>query len=955
MALGSEGGLGLPPAPECVGSYGSSALGCWLRRLWSQGADQGAKGGGLVLRNCRPGLVILCLALLTNLVTWPRFALGLRIVDLIGIGGVPFSNPSAISDGQVVGGYGPYGQGFSWTYGGGVTDLGYSVGPIAVNKGQVVGEVRGGWYTSAFSWTHTGGMVSLDFLSKSPDASCNSSSAVSVSDGQVVGFTCGPFPGTHAFSWTQAGGMLDLGTFGGLMSRATGVSEGQVVGYFRVSGEVFPHAFSWTQAGGMIDLGPIRHEPERDRSAVLVDHGQVVGTNSAGRAFIWTQAGGMVDLGTLGGAYSFAYALSEGQVVGATSDAGGAVHGFSWTHAGGMIDLGSLIPIGVSKGQVVGQVNFSDGSVHAFSWTQAGGMVDLGRLLEEQTNGAYLGSVATAVSNGMIVGVASTNDSFHSAGGQASILWELSTSYVALGDSYSSGEGVPPYFTDSANLTDTCHRSLGAYSTMVRDSHGQPYMHAGATGFLACSGARSYNVKINGSPPASGPGEPAQLDQNVIDTGTNLITITIGGNDAGFGAIVERCVSEPDCTGDFYMDRILDRVGRVLYDSSTNPATGVYADIKAKAPAGARIVVLDYPRLVSGIECDHVQPPFSDGGDTRIPTKILSSKEQQFIRGAADKLNALIAEKAAAAGLSYVSVANTFNDHEVCSSKPWIHGLEWPWDPILKAANFHPNAVGQRKYAERLNACLGTSPPSDCSTPLPTPTLLAQSRNAEPLDGVISSIGLLTVTPAESTPCGSTRFLVLGEQIRLQGTGFSPGATIALSLRYGDVNDKTSLGGSIADITGDLDTTVTLPTGLTTPIFGLIEARGDSDGDTRSLVDMVYILESLAMDADGDGVPDACDNCATVPNPDQSDLDGDGAGDGCDPCPQGFENKCQIGCAGDCNGDDTVSIGEVAKCANAFLGRPLVICPAADSNNDDLVSFGEVAGCVISFLNGCAP
>jgi hypothetical protein len=39
-------------------------------------------------------------------------------------------------------------------------------------------------------------------------------------------------------------------------------------------------------------------------------------------------------------------------------------------------------------------------------------------------------------------------------------------------------------------------------------------------------------------------------------------------------------------------------------------------------------------------------------------------------------------------------------------------------------------------------------------------------------------------------------------------------------------------------------------------------------------------------DEDGDGVPDACDNCPHLPNPEQADGDGDHVGDACDPRPE---------------------------------------------------------------------
>ena len=62
------------------------------------------------------------------------------------------------------------------------------------------------------------------------------------------------------------------------------------------------------------------------------------------------------------------------------------------------------------------------------------------------------------------------------------------------------------------------------------------------------------------------------------------------------------------------------------------------------------------------------------------------------------------------------------------------------------------------------------------------------------------------------------------------------------------------------------------------------------DGDPNTVNDVADGLGGCHgtranTDTDGDGVPNASDNCPDVSNPDQSDQDFDGRGDRCDPCP----------------------------------------------------------------------
>jgi hypothetical protein len=108
------------------------------------------------------------------------------------------------------------------------------------------------------------------------------------------------------------------------------------------------------------------------------------------------------------------------------------------------------------------------------------------------------------------------------------------TSYVALGDSYSSGEGNAPYEagTDDEGIPDLCHRSSAAYGPLLDAAVG-----LGPMLFKACSGAVTADISERS---ANNPTEPAQLGW--LTESTKAVTLTIGGDDVGFASVLEHCV-----------------------------------------------------------------------------------------------------------------------------------------------------------------------------------------------------------------------------------------------------------------------------------------------------------------------------------------------------------------------------------------------------------------------------
>jgi len=216
--------------------------------------------------------------------------------------------------------------------------------------------------------------------------------------------------------------------------------------------------------------------------------------------------------------------------------------------------------------------------------------------------------------------------------------------YIALGDSFTAGQGAPPYRSDDCKQSRyTSYPTVAAVFSLYR-----------LTANKACSGATVADTA-------------AQLAG--VSPQTKLVTLTVGGIDAGSNELLAACALNPDPAAEPCKSALESSAAKL---AALGPQlVGLYATIAATLP-NAKVVVLNYPRLFA--------PGVAPLGD--------------LVNTASDGLNAVIAGAVAATGnprVTLVDVTQEFAGHGIGSRLPYI-----AFDPadLLAAANFHPNALG---------------------------------------------------------------------------------------------------------------------------------------------------------------------------------------------------------------------------------------------------------------------
>ena len=157
----------------------------------------------------------------------------------------------------------------------------------------------------------------------------------------------------------------------------------------------------------------------------------------------------------------------------------------------------------------------------------------------------------------------------------------------------------------------------------------------------------------------------------VVST-TKYVTISVGGNDAGFSSVITEC-AQPGWMSN--CDGAINTAQSFINNTLPGRLNTLYASIKSRAPS-AVVVVTGYPRIFQGEDCN--------------AATFFSPSEETRLNQTADLLNGKLSAAAAAKGFKFANPTSRFIGHAVCDDVEWINGLS---NPISES--YHPNRSGQ--------------------------------------------------------------------------------------------------------------------------------------------------------------------------------------------------------------------------------------------------------------------
>jgi lysophospholipase L1-like esterase len=257
--------------------------------------------------------------------------------------------------------------------------------------------------------------------------------------------------------------------------------------------------------------------------------------------------------------------------------------------------------------------------------------------------------------------------------------------YVSLGDSYTSAPLVP---VPTGNPIG-CGRSTNNYPSDVAR-----VIAPSSFTDVSCGSATTVNMTQPQSVPFGGTNPP---QFNALTPSDTLVTVGIGGNDAGLIGVAETC-AETDITHPFghacqdHYQASGSDPNIAAVDATGPKVAGVLQGIHQRSPS-ARVLIVGYPDglPVNGSNCWPLVP--------------LSSGDIKYFNSLEQRLNSVIASAASSNNATFVDTWQSSIGHDAC--KPpgvaWVNGIV----PNSVAYPLHPNQAGEQNMANQVLVALG--------------------------------------------------------------------------------------------------------------------------------------------------------------------------------------------------------------------------------------------------------
>jgi hypothetical protein len=487
--------------------------------------------------------------------------------------------------------------------------------------------------------------------------------------------------------------------------------------------------------------------------------------------------------------------------------------------------------------------------------------------------------------------------------------------YLAMGDSFSSGEGAYDYEQGTdvhEKPSNLCHLSKNSYPYLLG---ADTQASGGEFHSVACSGARIKNIIDSSNEGTQYPKPatdkhsewlPGYQNQKAYVTGSpSYITLTIGGNDAGFADKLAECATSAigvpllntcEYAKDASKQYTAMEIANLYYK-----LRATYRDVAAATNGQTKIYVVGYPQIVD--------PKGWCEDNTH-----LNDQERAYVYQATHYADQVIKAAAEDAGVYYLDIEHSLDGKNLCSgaSNVVVNGTTNGDDkinvPVVLTANgdvvaagtvgignesYHPKEEGQRLMAEAIRTATNNSPATFTVCPNNTDGTQICPRGAKKIplpdeayfgntavqyvnlkNGQQSNIHLASVPEKQSivaeTDNPAPRAITVGT------TNLKPGTQVTVSIH----STPTELGTFTVSADGSFSTTVSIPDNIPAG-YHTIHITGQNIAGEPIDYYQTVIVSGPADDVDGDGIPNSTDPCSFL-DASGTDVDQDGIDDACD-------------------------------------------------------------------------